>query len=56
MRVGDVRIPEDRVLLLLEMDLPGEFRLQLEPELEQTGRVLFARELRSDTGDAEPRG
>lgn len=45
-RVGDVRIPADRVLFLLETDLPGELQVVLEPELEQSGRVLFARELR----------
>jgi hypothetical protein len=44
--VRDVRIPADRVLFLLETDLPGELQVVLEPELEQSGRVLFARELR----------
>lgn len=45
-RVRDVRIPADRVLFLLETDLPEELRVVLNPELEQSGRVLYARELR----------
>jgi len=45
-RVRDVRIPADRVLFLLETELPEELRVVLNPELEQSGRVLYARELR----------
>ena len=55
-RVGDVQIPADRVLFLLETELSGELRVELDPELEQVGRVMFARELREGDGAVAAEG
>ncbi|MFN5076641.1 MAG: hypothetical protein ACK5MO_13695, partial [Planctomyces sp.] len=55
-RVGDVQIPADRVLFLLETELSDELQVVLDPELEQVGRVMFAKELRPGDGDVAAEG
>jgi hypothetical protein len=51
-----VQIPADRVLFLLETELSDELQVVLDPELEQVGRVMFAKELRPGDGDVAAEG
>jgi len=43
-------------VFLLETELSGELRVVLDPELEQVGRVMFARELREGDGAVAAEG
>jgi hypothetical protein len=42
---GDIDIPADRILLLVKTDMPASCNFVVSPEMQQTGQILYLKEV-----------